>query len=138
MWGKDRKTGPKFVSSANSQIHSYITYFIYPSTGINNSKADLNFRGGPSGNFVCRHVYGLQDAKPYIEEEEGVLDIISANFERTQKINRGLFVQASKVHSMTGAQVRPTAAENSTQDKMIELCDLQTLLNGLIWFCLHI
>ena len=54
MWGKVRETGPKFVSSANSQIHSYITYFIYPSTGINNSKADLNFGGGPSGNVTRR------------------------------------------------------------------------------------
>ena len=59
MWGKVRETGPKFVSSANSQIHSYITYFIYPSTGINNSKADLNFGGGLSGNVARRHVYGL-------------------------------------------------------------------------------
>ena len=48
MWGKDRETGQKFVSSANSQIHSYITYFIYPSTGINNSMADLNFGGCPT------------------------------------------------------------------------------------------
>ena len=54
MWGKDRETGQKFVSSANSQIHSYITYFIYPSTGINNLKADLNFGGGPSGNVTRR------------------------------------------------------------------------------------
>ena len=54
MWGKVRETGPKFVSSANSQIYSYITYFIYPSTGINNSKADLNFGGNPLGNVTRR------------------------------------------------------------------------------------
>ena len=48
------KTGQKFVSSANSQIYSNITYFIYPSTGINNSKADLNFGGGLSGNVTRR------------------------------------------------------------------------------------
>ena len=60
MWGKDRETGQKFVSSANSQIHSYITYFIYPSTGINNSKADLNFVGSfreccsPAGHMGYR------------------------------------------------------------------------------------
>ena len=54
MWGKVVETGTKFVSSANSQIYSYITYFIYPSTGINNSKTDLNFGGGPSGNVARR------------------------------------------------------------------------------------
>ena len=54
MWGKDVETGTKFISSANSQIYSYITYFIYPSTGINNSKADFNFGGGPSGNVARR------------------------------------------------------------------------------------
>ena len=48
MWGKVVETGTKFVSSANSQIYSYITYFIYPSTGINNSKAGLNFGGCPT------------------------------------------------------------------------------------------
>ena len=71
MWGKDRETGQKFVSSAKSQIHSYITYFIYPSTGINNSKTDLNFGGGPSGNVARRHVYGYQSSfQPILKEVE--------------------------------------------------------------------
>ena len=54
MWGKDVETGKKFISSATSENHSYITYFIYPSTGINDSKTDLNFGGGPSGNVARR------------------------------------------------------------------------------------
>ena len=82
MWGKNVETGTKFVSSANSQIYSYIIYFTYPSTGINNSKVDLNFGGGLSGNVTRRQVYGLQEAKLYIEEEEGVLETMYANFER--------------------------------------------------------
>ena len=32
--------------------------------------------------------YDLKEAKTYIEEEEGVLYTISANFERTRKISR--------------------------------------------------
>ena len=47
----------------------------------------MNFGGGPSGNVARRQVYRLQEVEAYIEEEEGILDIISANFERSQKIN---------------------------------------------------
>ena len=73
---------PELVSNANSSFQTYIRYFKYPSGGINSSNAVLNFGRGPSGNVTRRHVYGPQRAKPYIGEEEGVLDSMSANFER--------------------------------------------------------
>ena len=72
----------KLVSNANSSFQTYIRYFKYPSGGINNSNANLNFGGGPSGNVARRHVYDPQRAKSYIEEEEELLDSMSANFER--------------------------------------------------------
>ena len=42
----------------------------------------LNFWGGLSGNVARRHVYGPNEAKPYIGEEEGLLASMYANFER--------------------------------------------------------
>ena len=65
-------TGANFVSSVNNAFQSYTTYITYPSNGINNSNADLNFERGPLGNVARRHVYGPQEAKPHIEEEEGL------------------------------------------------------------------
>ena len=98
---------PELVSNANSSFQTYIRYFKYPSCGINNSNAELNFGGGPSGNVAHRHVYGPQRAKPYIEEEEGVLDNMSANFEKIQRKNRCLLNLRYFFLKMTPKRVGP-------------------------------
>ena len=65
---------PYLYQSLNTNGFFFIRIQSGDNTSINNSNADLNFLGGLSGNVARRHVYGPKEAKPYIEEDEGVLD----------------------------------------------------------------